>query len=106
MGMVLMERIQLDTMVTVVDAELFEEYFQSDKMASRDESPQLFREEQDMEMEEWMKDIPSRISAISMSTFSTNSGPSLMAFRFCFAVSYLHLYASLKMYWQFLFLHS
>ena len=61
MGMVLMERIRLDTMVTVVDAELFEEYFQSEKLASRKESPQLFREEDSFEMEDWMKDVPPEL---------------------------------------------
>ena len=60
-GMVLMERIRLDTMVTVVDAEMFEEYFKSDKSASREQSPELFREEDVFEMEDWMKDVPPEL---------------------------------------------
>ena len=60
-GMVLMERIRLDTLVTVVDAEMFESYFRSDKTASREQSPELFREEDKFEMEEWMKDVPPEL---------------------------------------------
>jgi G3E family GTPase len=61
-GMVLMSRIRLDTMVTVVDAEMFESYFKSEKTASMEESPELFRkEEQDVEMEDWMEDVPPEL---------------------------------------------
>jgi G3E family GTPase len=61
-GMVLMSRIRLDTMVTVVDAEMFESYFKSEKTASVKESPELFRkEEQDFEVEDWMEDVPPEL---------------------------------------------
>lgn len=61
-GMVLMSRIRLDTMVTVVDAEMFESYFKSGKTASVKESPELFRkEEQDFELEDWMEDVPPEL---------------------------------------------
>ncbi|OEU11080.1 cobW-domain-containing protein [Fragilariopsis cylindrus CCMP1102] len=64
LGMALMERIRLDTMITVIDSELFESYFYSNKTASRNETPELYRDNEDDEddhdeEEEWMKDIPS-----------------------------------------------
>jgi G3E family GTPase len=64
LGMALMERIRLDTMITVIDSELFESYFYSNKTASRKETPELYRDNEDDEddndeEEEWMKDIPS-----------------------------------------------
>ena len=63
LGMALMERIRLDTMITVIDSELFESYFYSNKTASRSETPELYREQDDDDdnddEEEWMKDVPS-----------------------------------------------
>ena len=41
-GMPLMERVRLDTMVTVIDASMYLDYLSSEKLASRDETPELF----------------------------------------------------------------
>jgi G3E family GTPase len=74
-GMPLMDYVRLDTMVTVVDASMFESYFASPKMASRKETPELFynsdgqippdEKDQDSfeeeEEEEWMKDMPPKL---------------------------------------------
>lgn len=40
--MPLMERVQLDTLVTLVDSSMFKEHFESTKQASRKETPELF----------------------------------------------------------------
>lgn len=40
--MPLLERVQLDTMVTVIDSASFLEYLQSEKIASPDETPELY----------------------------------------------------------------
>lgn len=40
--MPLLERVQLDTMVTVIDSASYLEYLQSDKIASPDETPELY----------------------------------------------------------------
>lgn len=68
-GMPLMDYVRLDTMVTVVDASMFESYFSSQKMASRKETPELFysdgqvppAEEEALEEEEWMNDMPPKL---------------------------------------------
>ncbi|OEU07981.1 cobW-domain-containing protein [Fragilariopsis cylindrus CCMP1102] len=61
----LMERIRLDTMITVIDSELFESYFYSNQTASRKETPELYRrennnennDEEDDEEEEGVADL-------------------------------------------------
>mmetsp|Transcript_5010 Transcript_5010/g.14738 ORF Transcript_5010/g.14738 Transcript_5010/m.14738 type:complete len:573 (+) Transcript_5010:110-1828(+) len=59
--MPLMERVQLDTMVSLVDCSTFQHHFQSTSLATRDEMPELFTETQEIEEEEWMKDLPPKL---------------------------------------------
>lgn len=58
--MPLMERVQLDTMVTVVDCSMFLEYLKTSKSATPDESPELFYPEGKAPPsgEKWQDDIP------------------------------------------------
>lgn len=64
--MPLMERIRLDTLVTVVDCSTYVQYLKSSRLATVDEAPELYyRNEQDKikaekeEDESWMEGIPS-----------------------------------------------
>ena len=64
--MPLMERIRLDTLVTVVDCSTYVQYLKSSRLATVDEAPELYyRNEQDKikaekeENESWMEGIPS-----------------------------------------------
>jgi G3E family GTPase len=66
--MPLMDRVQLDTMVTLVDCtpKAFMDYLKSAKTASAEEAPELFyREgEEAPSKEEWMEDIPAGLMDI------------------------------------------
>lgn len=76
MQMALMDRVQLDTLVTLVDASCFESRFESSQIASRKETPELYfdnREEslndedgandvgESAAMEPWMADLPPEL---------------------------------------------
>ncbi|KAL3933790.1 MAG: hypothetical protein SGBAC_010243 [Bacillariaceae sp.] len=77
MQMTLMERVQLDTLVTLVDASAFESRFESSAIASRDETPELYfsdgdgpddsnnetddDEKDQPEMEDWMAELPPQL---------------------------------------------
>jgi G3E family GTPase len=58
--MPLMEKVRLDTMVTVVDCSIFLNHLKSSKMASVDEMPELFYRdgEEPAPNEDWMEGIP------------------------------------------------
>ena len=58
--MPLMERVRLDTMVTVVDCSIFLDHLKSDKIASPDSTPELFYRdgEEPVPNEDWMEGIP------------------------------------------------
>lgn len=65
-GMPLMERVYLDTMVTLVDCSMFLEHLKSARAANVNEAPELFYREgaeqtppPSREEEDWMKDIPA-----------------------------------------------
>ena len=69
--MPLMERIRLDTLVTVVDCSTYVQYLKSSRLATVDEAPELYyRNEQDKikaekdEDESWMEGIPSGLHAL------------------------------------------
>jgi G3E family GTPase len=67
--MPLMERVKLDTMVTLVDSSMFKEHFISTLNASPLESPELFyrpgEEPEKMIEEEWMKEMsPQWMAAV------------------------------------------
>lgn len=77
-GMPLMDRVRLDTLVTVVDVSMFESYFTSTLTASRKETPELFGEKdtttalfgsnnEQQQEEEWMKDMPPQLLEAVMS---------------------------------------
>jgi G3E family GTPase len=72
--MPLMERVELDTLVTLVDASMFESHFESTKSASRKEMPELFFRDgqapEEVEEEEWMKDLPPKLLEAVMAGFS------------------------------------
>ena len=62
--MTVMERVQLDTLVTLVDATMFKKHFESAQIASRKETPELFYregEEVPPEKEPWMDDLPPKL---------------------------------------------
>lgn len=66
--MALMDRVQLDTLVTLVDSSMFQKHFESTKIASREEMPELYYtdgivpvKEDEPEVEEWMKDLPPQL---------------------------------------------
>jgi G3E family GTPase len=64
--MPLMERVQLDTLVTLIDSSMFKTHFGSTKTASRKETPELFfrdgeQPEESSEEEEWKKDLPPKL---------------------------------------------
>lgn len=63
--MPLMERVQLDTLVSLVDCSTFQSHFESTKTASRKETPELFFRDGDAALEEkeeeWMKDLPPKL---------------------------------------------
>ncbi|CAJ1943796.1 unnamed protein product [Cylindrotheca closterium] len=71
MQMTLMERVQLDTLVTLIDASAFESRFESTAIASRKETPELYYDdkgpadetddENQPEMEDWMKELPPQL---------------------------------------------
>jgi G3E family GTPase len=65
--MPLMERVQLDTMVTMVDSTSFLEYLQSSLVATPDDAPELFfpdgKGPDPDAMEDWMKDLPAPLLA-------------------------------------------
>ena len=73
-GMAVMDRVKLDTMVTVIDAECYETYFYSNATASRAETPELFLDEEDGQFGDdddeddeddedkaWMNDVPPEL---------------------------------------------
>ena len=72
--MPLMERVELDTLVTLVDASMFESHFESTKPASRKEMPELYYRDGEappaLEQEEWMKDLPPKLLEVVMAGFS------------------------------------
>lgn len=61
--MPLMEKVRLDTMITVVDCSIFLDHLKSSKTASVDEMPELFYRdgEEPAPNEEWMEGIPPHI---------------------------------------------
>jgi G3E family GTPase len=58
--MPLMERVRLDTMVTVIDCSIFLNHLKSDKIASPDSTPELYYRdgEEPVTNEDWMEGIP------------------------------------------------
>jgi G3E family GTPase len=69
--MPLMDRVQLDTFVTLVDSSMFQTHFESSELTSREETPALYyhdgvapdEEDEEPELEEWMKDLPPQLLA-------------------------------------------
>lgn len=68
--MPLMDRVRLDTLVTLVDSSAFQSRFESTDIASREDTPELYYadgkapQEGDKkveELEEWMKDLPPQL---------------------------------------------
>ena len=62
----LMERVQLDTMISLIDSSTFSTYFQSPLLMTPSELPELFGQPDqtplgDAEDEEWMKDMPPKL---------------------------------------------
>ena len=58
--MPLMDRVQLDTLVTLIDCSTFTDYLQSTKVASEEEAPELFyREGEETRENAYGEDIPS-----------------------------------------------
>ncbi len=74
--MPLMERVQLDTMVSLVDCSTFESHFQSTQLATREEMPQLFYPDgqapEEPEMDEWMKDLPPKLLEVVLNSMRGN----------------------------------
>lgn len=66
--MPLMERVKLDTLVTVVDCSSYLDYIKSSKVASTDESPELFYRDDSEQME-----AKEEEEDLWMSTFSISS---------------------------------
>ena len=60
--MPLMERVRLDTLVTVVDCSNYLDYLKSSKLANMKETPELFRDGVDKNTGEgWMEGVPSSL---------------------------------------------
>jgi len=60
--MPLLERVNLDTLVTVVDCSTYLDYLQSLKLANMKEAPELFRDGVDKNTgEDWMRGVPSSL---------------------------------------------
>ena len=62
----LMERVQLDTMISLIDSSTFSSYFQSPQLMTPSELPELFRPPEQTPLgegddEEWMKDMPPKL---------------------------------------------
>lgn len=62
-NMPLMERVRLDTLVTVIDCSVFLRHLRSTKTANRTDNPELFYREgeevpEETETEDWMEDMP------------------------------------------------
>jgi G3E family GTPase len=81
-GMPLMDRVKLDTLITVVDGSMFESYFTSTLTASRKDTPELFgtspngvvqETEYGDDDDDWMKDMPPQLLEAVMSHL--NGGP-------------------------------
>jgi len=66
-GMPLMERVQLDTLVTVVDCTTFLKHVKKVTQISEDETPEMFfrddedRERKKNEMSKWLGDLPAKL---------------------------------------------
>jgi len=80
-NMPVMERVQLDTMVTVVDCSAFLNHLSSAKFVNPNDTPELFYAdgESPPEEEDWMKDMPAGlVEALQAGGFNTmettNSG--------------------------------
>lgn len=76
--MPLMERVQLDTMVSLIDCSTFESHFRSTSLATPDEMPELFGpaapdEDEDIE-EEWMKELPPKLLESVLKSLRGNGG--------------------------------
>ncbi|GMH80834.1 hypothetical protein TL16_g08715 [Triparma laevis f. inornata] len=86
-GMPLMERVQLDTLVTVVDCTTFLKHVKKVTQISEDETPEMFfrddedRERKKNEMSKWLGDLPAKLrealeagdAAASSSSFPSSS---------------------------------
>jgi G3E family GTPase len=68
--MPLMDRVRLDTLVTLVDSSCFQSRFESTDIASREDTPELYYadgkapeegEKKEEELEDWMKDLPPQL---------------------------------------------
>ena len=59
--MPLMERVRLDTLVTVVDCSIYLDYLTSSKLANMKETPELFRTGEKNAGEGWMEGVPSSL---------------------------------------------
>eukprot|EP00980_Cylindrotheca_fusiformis_P005959 scaffold1264_cov73-Cylindrotheca_fusiformis.AAC.3 len=69
--MPLMDRVRLDTLVTLVDSSAFQSRFRSTDIASRESTPELYysdgnnkseeEEEEEVVLEDWMKDLPPQL---------------------------------------------
>jgi len=59
--MPLMDRVKLDTMVSLIDCSTFSTYFQSPLMMTAQDVPQFFPEQQNLMEEEWMQDMPPKL---------------------------------------------
>jgi G3E family GTPase len=73
--MAVMERVQLDTLVTLVDATMFKQHFESAKTASRKETPELYYREgepQEEKLEPWMEDLPPKLLEALLAGMNTD----------------------------------
>mmetsp|Transcript_17151 Transcript_17151/g.31005 ORF Transcript_17151/g.31005 Transcript_17151/m.31005 type:complete len:631 (-) Transcript_17151:140-2032(-) len=61
--MPLLERVRLDTMITVVDCSTFLDYLKSGKALTPTDAPELFRDSEgdDPEAEDWFNDMPAKL---------------------------------------------
>lgn len=68
-----MERVQLDTMVTVVDCSVFLDHLSSAKFVNPNDTPELFYPDgQAPQEEDWMKDMPAGlVEALQAGGFNT-----------------------------------
>lgn len=74
--MPLMERVNLDTMVTLVDPTTFIEYLESDKLTSPDETPELYyRDEAEAEKDQMWGDMPPGLIEALRTGERSASGP-------------------------------
>ncbi|CAB9503703.1 CobW domain-containing protein [Seminavis robusta] len=73
-NMPIMERVKLDTMVTLVDCSVFLKHLQSSKAANVDEAPELFYTDGETPPEnpDWMDDLPPALQEVLMAGSSNN----------------------------------